>query len=116
MCAVVALRQVQRQVEREKEQIKEGERERTEHTLKQITHLQKQLKNKDKDCNLLLVSHTHIHSHTPLFSLRGNQWQSWLTWCSTQVFIIKLKALKLFSKYFQLISEKKLLREKKSYE
>ncbi|KAG1958491.1 coiled-coil alpha-helical rod protein [Pimephales promelas] len=53
--AVVALRQVQRQVEREKEQIKEGERERTEHTLKQITHLRKQLKNKDKDCNLLLA-------------------------------------------------------------
>ncbi|XDV21086.1 hypothetical protein PO909_026263 [Leuciscus waleckii] len=53
--AVVALRQVQRQVEREKEQMKEGERERTEHTLKQITHLQKQLKNKDKDCNLLLA-------------------------------------------------------------
>lgn len=53
--AVVALRQVQRQMEREKEQMKEGERERTEHTLKQITHLQKQLKNKDKDCNLLLA-------------------------------------------------------------
>ncbi|XP_048043362.1 coiled-coil alpha-helical rod protein 1 isoform X2 [Megalobrama amblycephala] len=53
--AVVALRQVQRQVEREKEQMKEGERERTEHTLKQITHLQKQLKDKDKDRNLLLA-------------------------------------------------------------
>ncbi|XP_067296327.1 coiled-coil alpha-helical rod protein 1 isoform X2 [Pseudorasbora parva] len=53
--AVVALRQVQRQVEREKEQMKEGHRERTEHTLKQITHLQKQLKDKDKDCNLLLA-------------------------------------------------------------
>lgn len=62
VCAVVALRQVQRQVEREKEQMKEGERERTEHTLKQITHLQKQLKDKDKDRNLLLVSHAHTLS------------------------------------------------------
>ncbi|XP_067263567.1 coiled-coil alpha-helical rod protein 1 isoform X2 [Chanodichthys erythropterus] len=53
--AVVALRQVQRQVEREKEQMKEGERERTEHAHKQITHLQKQLKDKDKDRNLLLA-------------------------------------------------------------
>ncbi|XP_005165279.1 coiled-coil alpha-helical rod protein 1 isoform X2 [Danio rerio] len=53
--AVVALRQVQRQVEREKEQMKEAERERTEHTHRQITHLQKQLKDKDKDCNLLLA-------------------------------------------------------------
>uniref|UniRef100_A0A9J8CQ33 Coiled-coil alpha-helical rod protein 1 n=1 Tax=Cyprinus carpio carpio TaxID=630221 RepID=A0A9J8CQ33_CYPCA len=53
--AVVALRQVQRQVEREKEQMKEVEKERTEHTHKQITHLQKQLKDKDKDRNLLLA-------------------------------------------------------------
>lgn len=53
--AVVALRQVQRQVEREKEQMKDVEKERTEHTHKQITHLQKQLKDKDKDCNLLLA-------------------------------------------------------------
>lgn len=53
--AVVALRQVQRQVEREKEQMKEAERERTEHTHMQISHLQKQLKNKDKDRNLLLA-------------------------------------------------------------
>ncbi|TRY95236.1 hypothetical protein DNTS_023078 [Danionella cerebrum] len=53
--AVVALRQVQRQVEREKEQMKEAEGERTEHTLKQITHLHKQLKDKDKDCNLLMA-------------------------------------------------------------
>ncbi|XP_055054910.2 coiled-coil alpha-helical rod protein 1 isoform X1 [Misgurnus anguillicaudatus] len=53
--AVVALRQVQRQVEREREQMKEAERERTEHTHKQITHLQKQLKHKDKDRNLLLA-------------------------------------------------------------
>ncbi|KAF4113469.1 hypothetical protein G5714_006014 [Onychostoma macrolepis] len=53
--AVVALRQVQRQVEREKEQMKDVEKERTEHTHKQITHLQKQLKDKDKDRNLLLA-------------------------------------------------------------
>ncbi|XP_016417913.1 coiled-coil alpha-helical rod protein 1-like, partial [Sinocyclocheilus rhinocerous] len=52
--AVVALRQVQRQVGREKEQMKDIEKERTEHTRKQITHLQKQLKDKDKDRNLLL--------------------------------------------------------------
>ncbi|XP_050964831.1 coiled-coil alpha-helical rod protein 1 [Labeo rohita] len=53
--AVVALRQVQRQVEREKEQMKDVEKERAEHTHRQITHLQKQLKDKDKDCNLLLA-------------------------------------------------------------
>lgn len=62
LCAVVALRQVQRQVEREREQMKEAEREKTEHTHKQITHLQKQLKHKDKDRNLLLVSDTHTLS------------------------------------------------------
>ncbi|KAK2911176.1 hypothetical protein Q8A67_003309 [Cirrhinus molitorella] len=53
--AVVALRQVQRQVEREKEQMKDAEKERAEHTHKKITHLQKQLKDKDKDRNLLLA-------------------------------------------------------------
>ncbi|XP_043096867.1 coiled-coil alpha-helical rod protein 1 [Puntigrus tetrazona] len=53
--AVVALRQVQRQVEREKEQMKDVEKERAEHIHKQITHLQKQLKDKDKDRNLLLA-------------------------------------------------------------
>ncbi|XP_051961126.1 coiled-coil alpha-helical rod protein 1 isoform X1 [Xyrauchen texanus] len=53
--AVVALRQVQRQVEREKEHMKEAEKERTEHTHTQIAHLQKCLKDKDKDRNLLLA-------------------------------------------------------------
>ncbi|XP_057217417.1 coiled-coil alpha-helical rod protein 1 isoform X2 [Triplophysa rosa] len=53
--AVVALRQVQRQVEREREQMKEAESERAEHTNMQITQLQKQLKHKDKDRNLLLA-------------------------------------------------------------
>ncbi|XP_016137341.1 coiled-coil alpha-helical rod protein 1-like [Sinocyclocheilus grahami] len=52
---LVVLRQVQRQVEREKDQMKAVEKERTEHTHKRITHLQKQLKEKDKDCNLLLA-------------------------------------------------------------
>uniref|UniRef100_A0A673LS31 Coiled-coil alpha-helical rod protein 1 n=1 Tax=Sinocyclocheilus rhinocerous TaxID=307959 RepID=A0A673LS31_9TELE len=53
--AVVVLRQVQRQVEREKDQMKAVEKERTEHTHKRITHLHKQLKDKDKDRNLLLA-------------------------------------------------------------
>ncbi|XP_016331771.1 coiled-coil alpha-helical rod protein 1 isoform X1 [Sinocyclocheilus anshuiensis] len=53
--AVVVLRQVQRQVEREKDQMKAVEKERTEHTHKRTTHLQKQLKDKDKDRNLLLA-------------------------------------------------------------
>ncbi|XP_051530612.1 coiled-coil alpha-helical rod protein 1 isoform X2 [Myxocyprinus asiaticus] len=53
--AVVALRQIQRQVEREKEHMKEAEKERTEHTHTQIAHLQKRLKDKDKDRNLLLA-------------------------------------------------------------
>lgn len=62
LCAVVALRQVQRQAEREREQMKDAERERAEHTNMQITQLRKQLKHKDKDRNLLLVSETNTHT------------------------------------------------------
>uniref|UniRef100_A0A8B9K780 Coiled-coil alpha-helical rod protein 1 n=1 Tax=Astyanax mexicanus TaxID=7994 RepID=A0A8B9K780_ASTMX len=53
--AVVALRQVERSAMREREQEREAERARSEHTQKNITHLQTQLKEKDKDRNILLA-------------------------------------------------------------
>ncbi|XP_062844628.1 coiled-coil alpha-helical rod protein 1 [Trichomycterus rosablanca] len=53
--AVVALRQVERAAEREREQEREAERARSEHTLTQITQLRTQLKEKDRDHNILLA-------------------------------------------------------------
>ncbi|XP_066516651.1 coiled-coil alpha-helical rod protein 1 isoform X2 [Hoplias malabaricus] len=53
--AVVALRQVERTVAREREQGREAERERSAHTQKQLAHLKTQLKNLDKERNILLA-------------------------------------------------------------
>ncbi|XP_076843649.1 coiled-coil alpha-helical rod protein 1 [Brachyhypopomus gauderio] len=53
--AVVALRQVERTTEREREAEREAERLRSEHTHRQITQLHTQLKEKDKDHNVLLA-------------------------------------------------------------
>ncbi|KAK2816722.1 hypothetical protein Q7C36_022993 [Tachysurus vachellii] len=53
--AVVALRQVERAAERERQQEREGERLRSEHTQAQVTQLHTQLKEKDRDCNILLA-------------------------------------------------------------
>uniref|UniRef100_A0AAR2L439 Coiled-coil alpha-helical rod protein 1 n=1 Tax=Pygocentrus nattereri TaxID=42514 RepID=A0AAR2L439_PYGNA len=67
--AVVALRQVERTAAREREQDREAERTRSELTHTHITQLHTQLKDKDREWNVLLVtvrehvSFTKHHSH-----------------------------------------------------
>ncbi|XP_058239461.1 coiled-coil alpha-helical rod protein 1 isoform X3 [Hemibagrus wyckioides] len=53
--AVVALRQVERTAERERQQEREVDQVRSEHTQTRITQLHTQLKEKDRDCNILLA-------------------------------------------------------------
>ncbi|XP_067084977.1 coiled-coil alpha-helical rod protein 1 isoform X2 [Osmerus mordax] len=53
--AVVALRQVERHAEREREQERGARRLQEEHSDREIRELQKRLREKDKDKNLLLV-------------------------------------------------------------
>ncbi|KAL2095189.1 hypothetical protein ACEWY4_009908 [Coilia grayii] len=73
--AVVALRQCERQAERTREQERAAHTLQSEHALKEIALLNKQLKEKDKDRNLLLAVVQEQGLMSEYRRLRGAVWR-----------------------------------------
>ena len=111
--AVVSLRQCERQAERAREQERAAQALQSEHALKEITLLNKQLKDKDRDRNLLLVStHVIMRRHPfpsisvcqPTSLCTSVQAAGWIYLLSSAkgIITLKQKSCYVFTTYFYL--------------